>query len=96
MNTITAYDLKIKYEVFRINQGVSDTLLERSYADPDNEELDAFSDKAYDEMWKSLDRFADALIEFTDGRLDRATIRRMALAPKYSGHLEELMRRIAA
>lgn len=89
-------NLKIKWMVFKVNQEVSDNLTEKCYADPDNAELEAFADRAYEEMWKSLEAFAAEMEIFTNGQVDAQTAKRMALCPKYSGKLEELMARWAA
>lgn len=89
-------DLKTKWMVFKVYQGVSDRLCEKCFADPDNEELEAFSDRAYEDMFAALEAFAAEMESFTGGQVDVKTAKRMALCPKYSGKLEELMSRWVA
>lgn len=89
-------NLKTKWMVFKVNQMVSDELCDKCFDDPENEELEAFSDRAYEEMWKSLEEFAAEMESFTNGEVDVKTAKRLALCPKYSGRLEELMARWAA
>lgn len=93
---ISAYDLKIKYQVLQVCKMVNERVLARWEADLDNEELEQFSDATERDMWKAADRFATALEEFTDGRIDFATARKMAIKPQYSDKLDDLMKRLAA
>ena len=81
---------------YRIINVRRDELCDKCFADPDNEELEAFSERAYEEMWKSLEEFAAEMESFTNGEVDVKTAKRMALCPKYSGKLEELIARWAA
>ena len=89
-------NLKAKYMVYRVNSMVLDELMEKLEAYPENEELDAFADRVYEETWKSLDSLCEEMERFTGGEVDRKTARKLAICPKYSDRLESLMARWAA
>ena len=89
-------DLKNKWMAYKVSQEISDELCEKCFADPENEELEASSDRAYEEMFKALEDFAAEMEAFTNGQVDAKTAKRMAICPKYSGQLELLMARWAA
>ena len=93
---ISAYDLKAKYQSYKVSKLVSDRIFDKWEADLDNEELEQLSDNAYRGMWDALDDFATSLEEFTSGQVDFATARKMAINPKFSGRLDDLMKRLAA
>ena len=93
---ITANDLKTKYQVLTVCKMVNDKITARWEADLDNEELERFSDVTDARMWDAADSLAAALEEFTGGRIDFATARKMAVNPRYSGRLDDLMSRLTA
>lgn len=88
-------EVKSKWMVYKVNEMVSDEVSERWYADPENEELERFADRAYEEMHRALDEFCAEVERFTGGQVDARTAKRMAVCPKYSGKLEALMARVA-
>jgi hypothetical protein len=93
---ITVNDLKAKYQLYKVSKLVSDRIFDKWESDIDDEELEQFSDNAYRGMWDALDDFATSLEEFTSGQVDFATARKMAINPRFSDRLDDLMSRLTA
>lgn len=88
--------LKIKWMAYKVAEMTNDEVMEKWYADPENEELEAFADRTYEVMWELLEAFAAEMESFTNGEVDAKTAKRLAMCPKYSGRLEDLMNRWVA
>ena len=89
-------NLKEKWMAYKVAEMTNDKVMEKWYADPENEELEAYADVTYESMWNLLESFAAAVEEATNGEVDVKTAKRLAMCPKYSGRLEELMMRLVA
>ena len=89
-------DLKAKWMAYTVAEMTNDNVMAKWEADPENEELEAFADRTYEVMWELLEAFAVEMEIFTKGQVDAHIAKRLAMCPKYSGRLEELMNRWAA
>lgn len=88
--------LKEKYLRMRVAEKHSDEMMKLAESEPENERLDAANDAAYTAWWDLLEEFAVEMERFTGGMVDAMTAKRMACCSKYSGRLEDLMKRWAA
>lgn len=87
--------LKALYADFKAKRDENERAYDAWEANLEDEDLERESDDAYLAMWDSLNAFADAMEDVTDGQVTAADARNMARNPKYSRRLDALMARVA-